>query len=146
MGICLRTADRGDYMDNVRRNSSAMPSVSRSWPPCAKKRFLRESSFRPVAVLGCQDGADWRASFSATAWRTNSLRLPGIRRTSERGSLTETTCRLSVILEGYYHRSVLRVFSRFQDKVRSDFGNPETSPTASSIYEVSIPRPESHGA
>src|SRR6516225_2027008 len=81
------------------------PGSSRS-PP---KRSLSLKNFRPNAVLGFQSGMSWRASFSATAARINSLLVAprGMRRKSDFGNFTVTTFKFVGIPTGYYTSGAL---------------------------------------
>jgi hypothetical protein len=63
----------------------------------------RARSFLPVAVLGFHFEVGWRASFSETAERMNSLRLAsGMRLRSHSGNFTVTACSVLVIPKTYY--------------------------------------------
>jgi len=106
-----------------------MPSPSRSSPPDRMNLSRRARSFLPVAVLGFHSEAGWRANFSETAERMNSLRLvSGMRLRSDSGIFTVTACSVLVISKMYYLSCYSQGYSRpLTRRVRiSDFSKTTT--------------------
>src|ERR1035437_1945528 len=103
-------------------SSFAMPSLSSSSPPDRMNLSRRARSFLPVAVLGFHSESGWRASFSETADRMNSLRLgSGMRLRSDSGIFTFTACSVLVIPRTYYPSHYSQAYSCSRLDSRSVF-------------------------